>query len=185
MKLLLFIYGHIPSINGVPTISNYLTNLKLGAIIQRINSDFSRFPPLSLIYIKKCKNVTYIHIIRGGVVMRWDYGTIYKEYGNQNILVKRKFARVTFKSAFIAYWDRTSSTLVLWRVHGACLLKQVGLDFEEFRYICAILTTTPIERRNYLISTEDNNAYQSNIKLLELKNKCVAYLKKHLMIFLC
>ncbi len=57
------------------------------------------------------------------------------------------------------------------------LLKQVGLDFEEFRYICHSYHHS--DRRNYLIGREDNNAYQSNDKLLELKNKSVAYLRKH------
>ena len=63
------------------------------------------------------------------------------------------------------------------------LLKQVGLDFEEFRYICHSYHHS--DREEIILLAEDNNAYQSNDKLLELKNKSVAYLKNILMIFLC
>ena len=48
----------------------------IGFIIYMIMAPFY----LSLIHIlSRCKNVTYIHIIRGGAVMRWVYGTIYKK----------------------------------------------------------------------------------------------------------
>ena len=40
--------------------------------------------------------------------MRWDYGTIYKKkYGNQNILVKRKFARITLQERTCRVLNRT------------------------------------------------------------------------------
>ena len=51
------------------------------------------------------------------------------------------------------------------------------LVFEEFRYICHSYHHS--DREEIILLAEDNNAYQSNDKLLELKNKSVAYLKKH------
>lgn len=45
--------------------------------------------------------------------MRWDYGTIYKKYGNQNILARRKFVRVTFQERTYRVLNRTKCYRVL------------------------------------------------------------------------
>ena len=76
-----------------------------------------------------------------------------KKYGNQNILVKRKFARITLQE----HLSRIESNQVVPSFElMEHLLKQVGLDFEEFRYICHSYHHS--DREEIILLAEDNNA---------------------------
>ena len=59
------------------------------------------------------------------------------------------------------------------------LLKQVGLDFEEFRYICHSYHHS--DREEVILLAEGNNGYQSNDKLLTVSACYNGKMKKFLI----
>lgn len=107
--------------------------------------------------------------------MRWDYGTIYKKIRKSKHISQEEVCQDYTSRAHLSRIE--SNQVVPSFELMEHLLKQVGLDFEEFRYICHSYHHS--DREEIILLAEDNNAYQSNDKLLELKNKSVAYLRKH------
>ena len=85
--------------------------------------------------------------------MRWDYGTIYKKIRKSKHISQEEVCQDYTSRAHLSRIE--SNQVVPSFELMEHLLKQVGLDFEEFRYIC--------------------HSYHHS----ELKNKSVAYLKKH------
>lgn len=107
--------------------------------------------------------------------MRWDYGTIYKKIRKSKHISQEEVCQGYISRAHLSRIE--SNQVVPSFELMEHLLKQVGLDVEEFRYICHSYRHS--DREEIILLAEDNNAYRSNDKLLELKNKSVTYLKKY------
>ena len=93
--------------------------------------------------------------------MRWDYGTIYKKIRKSKHISQEEVCQDYTSRAHLSRIE--SNQVVPSFELMEHLLKQVGLDFEEFRYICHSYHHS--DREEIILLAEDNNAYQSNDKL--------------------